>query len=51
MSEQEDKPEFKMIYDNSVALNFSKSGESSVAAIGHKDYNDYEEQLTFYKEY
>jgi hypothetical protein len=32
-----------MVYDNSVVLNFSKSGESAVAAVGHKDYNDFED--------
>lgn len=40
-----------MVYDSSITLNFSKSNESAVAAVGHKDYNDFDDMHNLYHDY
>jgi hypothetical protein len=40
-----------MVYDDTVVLNFSKSNESAVAAVGQKDYNDFDDINAIYNAY
>ena len=42
---------YRMVYDDTVVLNFSKSNESAVAAVGQKDFNDFDDINAIYNAY